>query len=147
MILLGADFFYKRGTKQDLSRKHAVQHGWFTTLLGNLSARTECGLLAWLKWHTFKHCPKAGTAESDGWLLGMIATPSAPIPISAMAVTSSCLSTRKAGNGVLSILLTLTALKGKADCCLPSGLRWLAMMPKLVRLHDPREYIKLTIGL
>lgn len=31
--------------------------------------------LAWLNWSTFKPHPKFGTAESDGWLLGVVALP------------------------------------------------------------------------
>lgn len=100
--------------------------------------------LAGLKWFAFQHCLKVGTAESDRWLLGMIAAPSALICVLAIAVTSFCLPRSKAGNGVLSFLLTLSTLKQQS--ALPSGLSWFAAMPKLVRLHDQESILNWLLG-
>lgn len=100
--------------------------------------------LAWLTWCPFKDCLKVGTAKSDGWLLGVIAAPSALMHISAMAATSFCLPTSKAGNGVPSSLMTLSTLRQQS--ALPSGLWWPVAMPKLVRLHDQKGILNWLSG-
>lgn len=69
MILLGADFSIKVEPSKIYAGSMLSNMGrgcGVGTLLGNQSVRTECGLLAWLKWCAFKHCHKDVTTEVDG---------------------------------------------------------------------------------
>lgn len=109
----------------------------FTTLYFLVTSQQGLNVasyLAGLKWFAFQRCLNVGTAERDRWLLGMIAAPSALICVLAMAVASFCLPRSKAGNGVLSFLLTLSTLKQQSA------------MPKLVRLHDQESILNWLLG-
>lgn len=50
---------------------------------------------ALLNWSMFKPHPKLGRAESDGWLLGVVSSPSAPMHVLVMVATSFCISIKK----------------------------------------------------